>query len=213
MNIMTLMIQKLYYKGDNMGAIWKKSKENRVAIDLGREDIYGIDGTTFQCFYGNPDGTTTNVDNFEEFIKNIDSPESANSVGDQSAGTKDINVDDASGWEVGFVAKIDGKDEYYYVEKVDTDNNILTFRKGLKTDLADNTAINQVGNTGVYGTNVTIDTVGVHLFVISNPSIGLFNKSNKVEVVDYDENDVMDKLNEIEDKIDSLGAVDGVIIL
>jgi len=193
-----------------MSAIWKKGKQNTVAIDLGDEDIYGVDGSTFQCFYGNPDGTTTDVGEFSEFIKQIDNPASCKSSGAHDAGEKDIKVDDASGWEVGFVAKIKDKDEYYYVEAVDTDNNIITLRKGLKSDLADGTEINQVGNTGVYGRGVTINTTGIHFFVIRNPSIGLDNWSDKVEVIEHDEEDIYNKLDNIERK---LGGVKGKVIL
>ena len=195
-----------------MGAIWKKGKANTIAIDLGRDDIYGLDGATFQCFYGNPDGTTTDVGDFAEFIKPIDDPKTCKANGDTAKGSTDIAVDDASGFEKGMVVKVKDKDIYFYVEAVDTDNNILTARKPISGDIADGDELDQVGNTGVYGRLVTIDTVGIHFFVIRNPSIGLMNKSTKVEVVEHDEEDIYSKLDTIENKLDSLGGVDGVII-
>jgi hypothetical protein len=195
-----------------MGAIWKKGKANTIAIDLGRDDIYGLDGATFQCFYGNPDGTTTEVGDFAEFIKPIDNPQTCKANGDTTKGNTDIPVDDVTGFEKGMVVKVKDKDIYFYVEAVDTDNNILTARKPISGDIADGDELDQVGNTGVYGRGVTIDTVGIHFFVISNPSIGLMNKSTKVEVVEHDEEDIYSKLDTIENKLDSLGGVDGVII-
>jgi hypothetical protein len=193
-------------------AKWKVGKQNTIAIDLGKDDIYGLDGATFNCFYGNPDGTTTDVGDFSEFIKSIDSPQTCNASGDTAQGSTDIPVDDVTGFEKGMVVKVKDKEIYFYVEAVDTDNNILTARKPISGDIADGDELDQVGNTGVYGRGVTIDTVGIHFFVISNPSIGLMNKSTKVEVVEHDEEDIYDKLDTIEDKLDSLGGVDGVII-
>jgi len=195
-----------------MSAIWKKGVANSIGVDLGKDDIYGLDGDTFKCFYGNPDGTTTDVTGFSEFVKDIANPATCKANGDTAQGSKDIPVDDVSGWEVGMVAKVSGKDIYFYIESIDTANNILTARKGISGDIADQDDITQVGNTGVYGASVTIDTTGIHFFVLSNPSIGLLNKSVKVEVVEHDDEDVMDKLEEIENKIGGLNGVDGVLL-
>jgi len=196
-----------------MSAIWKKGKPNTVGIDLGKKDIYGLDGSTFQCFYGNPDGTTTDVGTFSEFVKDISDPQSCTASGGSDKGTKDVKVDDVAGWKVGMVAKVKDKNIYFYVEAVNTDDNILTARNALSDDIADGDKIDEVGNTGVYGTNVTLDVLGIHFFVIRNPSIGLMNKSKKVEVVEYDDTDVINKLEDIEDKIDNLGGIDGEMIV
>ena len=196
-----------------MSAIWKKGKPDTVAIDLGKKDIYGLDGSTFQCFYGNPDGTTTDVGTFSEFVKDISDPQSCTASGGSDKGTKDVKVDDVTGWKVGMVAKVKDKNIYFYVEAVNTDDNILTARNALSDDIADGDKIDEVGNTGVYGTNVTLDVLGIHFFVIRNPSIGLMNKSKKVEVVEYDDTDVINKLEDIEDKIDNLGGIDGEMIV
>jgi len=196
-----------------MSAIWKKGKPDTVAIDLGKKDIYGLDGSTFQCFYGNPDGTTTDVGTFSEFVKDISDPQSCTASGGSDKGTKDVKVDDVTGWKVGMVAKVKDKNIYFYVEAVNTDDNILTARNALSDDIADGDEIDEVGNTGIYGTSVTLDVLGIHFFVIRNPSIGLMNKSKKVEVVEYDDTDVINKLEDIEDKIDNLGGIDGEMIV
>jgi len=200
-------------------AIWKVGKQNTIGIDLGRDDIYGLDGATFNCFYGNPDGTTTEVGDFSEFIKPIDAPQTCNANGDTAKGNTDISVDDVTGFKKGMVVKVKDKEIYFYIEAIDTDNNILTARKPISADIADGDELDQVGNTGVYGRGVTIDTVGIHFFVINNPSVGLMNKSTKVEVKEHDEDDIYskfdgveNKLDAIDNKLDSLGGVDGVII-
>jgi hypothetical protein len=200
-----------------MGAKWKKGVNNIVAVDLGKDDIYGLDKNTFQCFYIGPDGVAVDVGPFDEFIKSIDEPATTNlvsDVGDLSIGTKEIPVEDASGFKKGMVVTIANSNVYFYVEEVDTSNNILIARRGISKNVVNSgQEVYQVGNTGVYGCNVTLDNTGVYFFIIKNPSIGLMNKTAKVEVVEYDESDLYKKANELSSKLDgisdTIGSLDG----
>jgi len=200
-----------------MAAKWKRNTYNPIAIDLGKKDIYGLDGDSFEAYYVDNDGNVVDIAPLNEAIKPIDDPASCKASGDTEKDNKDVAVDDASNFKVGMVVKIKDKEEYYYIEAIDTDNNILTFRSGLKTDLADGTEINQVGNTGIYGTKVKIDEAGSYFFVVNNPSIGLMNKSIKVQVMQHNEDDVygrvdrvLNKLDDLEEKLDL--SVDGTLL-
>ena len=207
-----------------MSAVWKKDVENSVAIDIGKEDIYGLDGATFEFGYFSPDGSYTKLDNVEEKIKTVEA-NSCLADGDTVKGSIDIKVKDkddnnkVSNFNKGDVIKVKDKEIYFYVENVDTDNNIITARRPISGDIADGDELDRVGNTAIYATSFKLDEVGIYFVVISNPSINLMNRSTKIEVIEFDEDDTNKKLKNIEsvvnsmnDKLDVISGIDGVVI-
>jgi hypothetical protein len=187
-----------------MAATWKVNAYHPIAIDLGKDDIYGLDGDTFEAYYLDKDGNVVNLPTLSEAIKPIDSPASAKATEDVAAGSVDIPVDDASGFSKGMVINVDGTSYYYYIEKVDTDNKILTVRKPLEAQISSDTTLNQVGNTGIYGTKFKFTESGEYFVIINNHSIDLMNRGVKIKVVQHSEEDIYDKVEQLKDKVDAL---------
>jgi len=184
-----------------MATQWKLGVQNSVAIDLGSDDVYGATG--FKCVVAN----TKNRDQellteFSEGMINIENPQSC-LCSEDTTDTREIAVDDVTGWEVGMVAKVKDKEIYFYVQSIDADNNILTARKTITDTIAKDDEIDQVGNTGLYGATFTPDLIATYHFLISNPSIDLLNEVARVEVVEHNKDDIFKKLEDIEKQIDS----------
>ena len=176
-------------------AKWKLNKANNIAVDLGNDDIYGATG--FKCVVSKPDGTQETLTDFSEAVVSIASPESCKASGDQT-NTKVVAVDDASGFEVGMVAKVKDKEIYFYIEAVDTTNNTLTARNTITATIADADEIDQVGNTGFYQKDYTPDSEGLYYFIVSNPTIGLQNEVAKVEVIISDDENVLEAISKLD---------------
>jgi hypothetical protein len=197
-----------------MAATWKINAYHQIAIDLGKDDIYGLDGSTFEAYYVDKDGNVVNLPTFQEGIKPIDDPKSAKTTEDVEAGSVDIPVDDADGFKKGMVINVEGTSYYYYIEKVNTDDNILTVRKPLKAQISSDTTLKQVGNTGIYGTKFKFTDTGQYFVIINNPSIDLMNRAIKIRAVRHSDQDIYDKIEQLEDKIDALRRDDleGIIL-
>lgn len=209
-----------------MSAKWKLGVKDTLAIDLGPKDIYGLNPATFEFGYFNSDGSYTKIDSDDvsEIIKDVED-NSCLADGDTAKGSIDIKVKDkdddnkVSNFNKGDVIKVKDKEIYFYVEKVDTDNNIISARRPISGDIADGDELQRVGNTGVYGASFAINETGIHFAIINNPSIDLLNKSTKIMVKEHTEDDTFQKVKSIESKIDnlnnkldSIGGVDGVVI-
>lgn len=186
-----------------MATKWKVGVQNSVAIDLGNDDIYGATG--FKCVVNAKNKNQEVLTDFSEGMVKIDNPQSA-TCSEDTTDTRDIPVDDVTGWEVGMVAKVKDKNIYFYVQSIDTDNNILTARKTVTDTIAKDDEIDQVGNTGLYGALYIPNIVTTHYFLISNPSIDLLNEVARVEVVEHTDDDVFKKLEDIEKQLDSQEA-------
>lgn len=209
-----------------MSAIWKEKEKNILAIDLGVRDIYGLDPTTFKFGYFNSEGVYTKIDsdNISEAIKTVEE-NSCLADGDTPKGNTDIKVKDkdddnkVSNFNKGDVIKVKDKEIYFYVSKVDTDNNIISSRRPISEDIEDGDELQRVGNTGLYGATFSLDTEGIYFGIINNPSIDLMNRSIKIKVEKYTEKNTYQKLqdleikiNDIDNKVDSIGGVDGVVL-
>jgi len=193
---------------------WVVGRSEVIGVDLGKDDVYGKD-STFNVIVANPKAGIE--DKFEgvmtEVVVEVDAL-SSKASGDTPVGSTKITVDDATNWKKGFVAKVDGKDIYFYVEDVDTTNNILYARKPISDSIADGDTINRVGNTGVYKMEYTPKSIGKYLVVINNPSIDLLNISKAVECVAHDEDMIYDAIKSVENKIDNFtGSVVGEILV
>lgn len=207
-----------------MSGIWKKGTANRVGIDLGKTDVYGVASDTFQAGYFDSDNNYTAISGLTEQIKSVEA-NSCKANGATSKGSLDIPVEDTddnnkvANFKKGDVIKVKDKDIYFYVENVDTNNNVITARRPISGDIADGDELDRVGNTGLYATNVTIDNVGVYFVVISNPTIGLLNRSAKIEVAEHTDEDIYTQMeiignviNDVNTKIDSIDGIDGIVI-
>ncbi len=195
-----------------MAAKWKKGVKNTFAIDLGFDDIYGLAGDSFNTYIKGANGTLK-VDALNEVVVDIDNPVSAKVDGDTSANSTKVKYkNESADFKKGMVVNIGG--QLRYIQDVDTNSKTITLRKPLSADVQDGADIKQVGNTGIYEASVTLDEVGFYWIVINNPSINLFNETQKIEVVDYDDSDIMNKIadntdllvnkmNEIEDELKS----------
>jgi len=193
-----------------MAAEWKVGVYNTFAIDLGKDDIYGLAGGSFDAYYVNNDGEVVNIGDLDEAIKPLDNPASTTLSADVSNGDTEIPVDDASGFSKGMVVKVG--ENYIYVQSVNTDDNILTARRPLKQSANSGDNVDQVGNTGIYGTKIKMTTTGSFIFVVNNPTIDLMNKAKKIQVINNTTSDVYNKLLDIEEKIDTIEGVEGVIL-
>ena len=193
-----------------MAAEWKINVYNSFAIDLGKNDIYGLVGDSFDAYYVNNAGEVVNIGDLDEAIKPLDNPASTTLSADVSSGDTEIPVDDASGFSKGMVAKVGSA--YFYVQSVDTTNNILTARAPITDSASSGDNVDQVGNTGIYGTKVKMTEIGSYIFVINNPSIDLMNRATKIQVIRHTTSEVYDKLVDIEDKIDTIEGVEGIIL-
>ena len=181
-----------------MATLWKKGETNNLVLDLTTDDIYGASG--FQCIYakaGDSTQYTISSSDWSEAIKDI-TDNNCTADGDTAAGATKIKVKDTdddntvANFNKGDVAKVKDKDIFFYIEEVDSDNGYLYIRNPLSDDIADGDEIDRVGNTGIYGVDVTLNDTGIWTFIVSNPSIDMENEVVKVEVSDYD-----DKLTKI----------------
>jgi len=143
----------------------------------------------------------TNV-SVTEVIEAVDSPATATVAEEAPKGTKTIKVSDDSTLTDGMVFK-DENGNMYYIESVDS--GTIKVRKELVADIAYNSTLTQVGNTGIYKIPVNIPNPGKYNVVISNPSIDLRNLAAFVEVVQYTTDDLGTKIE------DSTNYLDGKI--
>lgn len=153
------------------------------------------------------DGTVEKQNvNVVEIIKSIDNPATATVVADALKGQKTISVKDSNILD-GMVFK-DANGHMYYIESVDTNNNTITTRIPLVEDIAANDTLNQVGNTGIYKIPLNITKPGKYNVAINNPSVNLRNLASFVEVMQFDIDDLGNKIetsrDELSKKIDAI---------
>jgi len=192
-------------------------KEQGIAIDLGKRDVYGASGFRLNIALEGEGAVVTNAD-MQEIIVPVDE-NSCLADGDTKKGSDRVKVKDkdddnkVANFKAGDVVKVKDTNNYFYIAKVDADNGYLYPRFELEFDIADGAELERVGNTGIYQyTKFKPEKPGRYLIVIDNPSIGLFNKAKIVEVVKHNEDDIYNKLENIELKISKL-SVDGDIIV
>ena len=192
-------------------------KTQSIGIDLGKRDIYGASGFRLNIVKEGGSQVVTDAD-MEEYIKPFEA-NNCTADGDTPKGSNRIKVKDTddnnkvSNFKPGDVVRIKDTNNYFYIAKVDADNGYLYPRYELDFDIADGSELDRVGNTGIYQYNdFTPTEAGRYLVVIDNPSIGLFNKAKVVEVVEHNEDDIYNKLENIELKLSKL-SVDGDILV
>jgi len=192
-------------------------KEQGIALDLGKRDIYGASGFRLNIALEGGGAVVTNAD-MQEIVIPVDE-NSCLADGETKKGADKVKVKDkdddnkVSNFKAGDVVRIKDTDNYFYIAKVDADNGYLYPRFELEFDIADGAELERVGNTGIYQyTKFKPEKAGRYLVVIDNPSIGLFNKAKVVEVVEHNEDDIYNKLENIELKLSKL-SVDGDILV
>lgn len=171
-----------------MATQWKQNVPNTVSIDLGPYDIYGKESTFIlhQKIKGNTNTTNVNATWLE--VKDfISTPNTVTAIGETLIGSTKIVVGDTTGVMPGQVYK--SGTVYVYVTSV-TSSTSFNIRRPTGAVLPANAVFTQVGNTGIYETSLTLQTLGQYLIIISNPDIGLLNEASKVEVVGNNIDDV-----------------------
>lgn len=171
-----------------------------------RQKHFGITGFKVEII-NLADGTTvlSNV-NVVEVIKQINDPKTATTAADALKGTKTIKVKDST-LEDGMVFK-DPNGNMYYIESVSDDGTTITTRTPLKEDIAANSTLTQVGNTGIYKIPLNIAVPGKYNVVVSNPAVNLRNLAAFVEVMQYDIDDIGNKIdNNTQEVIDKINEV------
>lgn len=144
--------------------------------------------------------------NVTEIIKNLNNPATATVTSDALKGQKTINVKDST-IQDGMVFK-DANGNMYYIESVDTDKSTLKTRIPLKQDIAANSTLTQVGNTGIYKVPLNITKPAKYNVVISNPSVNLRSVSAFVDVMKFDIDDLGNKIEDSTDTIlDRINAI------
>jgi len=199
---------------------WKIDVENKLGFDLGKDDIYGIEPSSWEVYYTNNDGSITAIDGLTEVIKPIESA-ATTTVSASEIGNKVIEVEDTTDFAVGMVINVQDTDMFFYIDEV-TESSLVV-RKPVTEDINDK-ELKQVGNTGFYSNIAVMSEVGQRFLVINNPSLGIMNRMTKIDVIDTDDNDVVNTIEEkyklLKDKLDIIDAdmlrkddVDGEIIV
>jgi len=150
---------------------------------------------------------TTAANDGVEITETIATPGTATVDAAAAAGTKQITVQSGGGIEDGMVFA-DGNGNKYYVDKVVGD--VLTLKFGLLDGIAYGDTLTQVGNTGIYKIELTINSAGNFGIYIANPSINLRSKGIQYTMKDVVLEDVDAKLDTefaaINAKLDSIEA-------
>jgi malate/lactate dehydrogenase len=143
------------------------------------------------------DGTITTVaGDATEIVETIASPGTA--TVDAAAALKDKSIVVQSGHSLadGMVFE-DANGNKYHIDSVVGDTINLKFP--LVQAIAFGDTLTQVGNTGIYKIEITINDAGNYGIYISNPSIGLRSKG-----IQYTIKDIV--IEDIADKIDTMAA-------
>ena len=164
---------------------WYVNKENLVTICLGSYGVYGKE-SGFKLYYRySTDDTLTKSDvSFKEEKEDISDPVNVKADGDTNKGSTQIKVDDASDVKKGMRYKVKDKDIYFYVEDVDTDNNILTTRYKTTDDIKDGDELDQVGNTGTYSAKLTFSSTGSIIIMVRHIDLDIDFEPTVIEVTD-----------------------------
>jgi len=139
------------------------------------------------------DGTITQAANDGvEIVETIASPAESTVDAAAAAGTKQITVQSGGGISDGMVFE-DANGNKYYVEKVVGD--VIYTKFPISEGIGYGDTLTQVGNTGIYSIELTINTAGNYGIYISNPSINLRSKGIQYTIKEIVLEDVDSKLN------------------
>jgi len=154
------------------------------------------------------DGTiTTAVNDGVEIAESIVAPATSTVDAAAAAGAKQVVVQSGGGIVDGMVFE-DASGNKYYVENVIGD--IIHLKFPLSDGIAFGDTLTQVGNTGIYKIELTINALGNFGIYISNPSINLRSKGIQYTIKDVVLEDVDAKLDaefaDINSKLDGITA-------
>jgi hypothetical protein len=177
--------------------IAQKSKTFEITINS-KQKHFGVTNFIVKTINLNDGSTTTNNVDVTEVIEDISDPAEA-TVGETALrGTKTIKVADGSELTDGMVFK-DENGNMYYIEEINGDT--ITTKMELVEDIAYNSKLTQVGNTGIYKVPMQIDAVSKYNVVISNPGVNLRNLATYVDVREHSIDDVATKIDNKSDEI------------
>jgi len=139
------------------------------------------------------DGTiTTAANDGVEIVETISTPATSTVDAAAAIGSKQITVQSGGGILDGMVME-DANGNKYYVENVIGD--VVHLKFPLTAGIAFGDTLTQVGNTGIYKIQLTINTTGNFGIYISNPSINLRSKGIQYTIKDVVLEDVDAKLD------------------
>jgi len=139
------------------------------------------------------DGTITTLQNdANEIVEDIASPETSTADAAAAVGAKSIQVQSGGGLLDGMVFA-DANGNKCYIESVVGDTINLKFP--LSQAIAYGDTLTQVGNTGIYKIELTVNAIGNYGIYVSNPSIGLRSKGIQYTIKDVVLEDVDNKLD------------------
>ena len=175
----------------------KTGSDFKITVNS-RQKYFGINGFVVEIL-NLKDGSVEkrNVE-VEEVVKTIDEPATATVAETALKGTKTIKVSDDSTIEDGMVFKDENGNMYYVVNVKD---NEIEVRRELDEDIAYNSTLTQVGNTGIYNVPLNITEKGKYNVIISNPNYDLRNLATFVDVKDNDIDDIGIKIDKSVDDI------------
>jgi len=131
---------------------------------------------------------------FNEIIKNVPS-KSCEVLETSLTGRKTFKTINNT-FEVGDSFEHEGI--FYTVSKISSTETI-TLHRTLKSDLLENTILNNVGNTGVYKIPVQIDQTGFYFITIYHKTFG--HIAIKYKIVNSNVQDLMTEIIEIKNKL------------
>ena len=177
----------------------KTGSDFKITINS-KQKYFGISGFVVEIL--NLSNGTVDKKNVEvtEVVKTIDEPATATLAETALKGTKTIKVSDDSTISDGMVFKDENNNMYYVVKSED---NEIEVRRELDEDIAYNSTLTQVGNTGIYNVPLNIVEKGKYNVVITNPEYNLRNLVSFVDVKDNDIDDIGVKIDQSVDDIKS----------
>ncbi len=154
------------------------------------------------------DGTiTTAANDGVEIVETIATPGTSTVDAAAAAGTKQITVQSGGGILDGMVLE-DANSNKYYVENVIGD--VIHLKFPLAEGIAFGDTLTQVGNTGIYKIELTINTLGNFGIYIANASINLRSKGIQYTIKDVVLEDVDAKIDAefaaVNSKLDDIAA-------
>jgi hypothetical protein len=172
--------------------VWEVNKDNEIIIDLNSYSIYNKQDN-FKLFYKyQGDNTLNSYDtDFSEIIEEVNDL-TINAT--TNSNDNKVYVDDVSDVEVGMRFKVKDKEIYFFVEDIDTDNNIIYTRYPINDLIQKDDEINRVGNTGIYQTIMNLDKVGK---VLIYPRNDIDNIDIDVLFVEVAEKNEISKIDEL----------------
>ncbi len=143
---------------------------------------------------------TTAANDGVEIIEVITTPETSIVDIAAAAGTRQITVQSGGGITDGMVLE-DAVGNKYYVEKIIGD--VIHLKFALLQGIAFGDTLTQVGNTGLYKIELTINTAGNFGIYVSNPSINLRTKGLQYTIKEIVIEDIADKIDTLADSLNT----------